>query len=241
MEALHDVVQGRQGALHRRVVDVGLAVRQGAARGRTQWLDAVRVHAEPLQPAVPRGRARDAAAVPDQGIGVIPWSPLARGRLTRPWDEDTERSATDEFGKTLYNAPDSRPRASSKPSREVAEKRGVPRAQVALAWVLRQAGHHRADRRGVQTAPPRRCRGGAVVEAERRGDRRTGGTLRTACRGRASLAARGFGYGADRSGFAFDRDVPVVPCDGTALSRRPCRGRPGACRRRRIARRVLWG
>jgi aryl-alcohol dehydrogenase-like predicted oxidoreductase len=69
----------------------------------------------------------------DQGIAVIPWSPLARGRLTRDWDEQTERAETDEFGKTLYTPDDHKivQRAA-----EVAQKRGVARAQVALAWML---------------------------------------------------------------------------------------------------------
>ena len=69
----------------------------------------------------------------DQGIGVIPWSPLARGRLTRDWDERTARSETDEFGKLLYRDED---RAIVGAVRKVAEARGVSRAQVALAWVL---------------------------------------------------------------------------------------------------------
>jgi 1-deoxyxylulose-5-phosphate synthase len=69
----------------------------------------------------------------DQGVGVIPWSPLARGRLARAWDETTERSATDEFGKTLYQEGD---REIVEAVTATAEVRGVPRAQVALAWVL---------------------------------------------------------------------------------------------------------
>ena len=55
--------QGRQGALSRRLLDVRVAVRQGAAPGAAARLDAFRQHAELLQPAVPRRRARDAAAV----------------------------------------------------------------------------------------------------------------------------------------------------------------------------------
>src|SRR3954468_13949630 len=70
----------------------------------------------------------------DQGVGVIPWSPLARGRLTRDWDESTERSETDEFGRALYSAPSDRTVAERVAS--VAQERGVPRAQVALAWML---------------------------------------------------------------------------------------------------------
>jgi aryl-alcohol dehydrogenase (NADP+) len=70
----------------------------------------------------------------DQGIGVIPWSPLARGRLTRDWDETTSRSETDAFGSKLYD--ESADRAIVERVAEIARQRGVPRAQVALAWVL---------------------------------------------------------------------------------------------------------
>jgi 1-deoxyxylulose-5-phosphate synthase len=68
----------------------------------------------------------------DEGIGVIPWSPLARGKLTRDWSEGTNRSEKDEFGKTLYRDSDADVVAAVA---RVAERRGVPRAQVALAWV----------------------------------------------------------------------------------------------------------
>lgn len=71
----------------------------------------------------------------DRGIGVIPWSPLARGKLTRPWDASTERSETDEFGKSLYGHLES-DRAIVESVAKVAGDRGVPAAQVALAWVL---------------------------------------------------------------------------------------------------------
>jgi aryl-alcohol dehydrogenase (NADP+) len=71
----------------------------------------------------------------DQGVGVIPWSPLARGRLTRDWDADTARSETDQFGATLYRDED---RAIVETVAKVAERRGVSRAQVALAWLLHQ-------------------------------------------------------------------------------------------------------
>ncbi|WP_329459690.1 aldo/keto reductase [Streptomyces sp. NBC_01497] len=68
----------------------------------------------------------------DQGIGVIPWSPLARGRLTRPWDAQTARSDTDGFGKTLYHPED---RTVVERVADVALKHSVSPAQVALAWV----------------------------------------------------------------------------------------------------------
>jgi 1-deoxyxylulose-5-phosphate synthase len=71
----------------------------------------------------------------DQGVGVIPWSPLARGRLTRPWDEQTTRSETDEFGRSLYRDEDKNVVGHVL---DIAERRGVAPAQVALAWLLAQ-------------------------------------------------------------------------------------------------------
>jgi aryl-alcohol dehydrogenase-like predicted oxidoreductase len=70
----------------------------------------------------------------DQGVGVIPWSPLARGRLTRPWQVATARTETDEFGKTLYRDTD---QAVVERVLEIAGKRELSPAQVALAWLLR--------------------------------------------------------------------------------------------------------
>jgi aryl-alcohol dehydrogenase (NADP+) len=69
----------------------------------------------------------------DLGVGVIPWSPLARGRLTRPWDATTARSETDEFGRTLYLPQDEQ--IVDQVAR-IATDRGVSPAQVALAWML---------------------------------------------------------------------------------------------------------
>jgi aryl-alcohol dehydrogenase (NADP+) len=73
----------------------------------------------------------------DQGVGVIPWSPLARGRLTRPWDTQTARSETDGFGRSLYRDED---QAVVEKVLAVAQRRGVAPAQVALAWLLAQPG-----------------------------------------------------------------------------------------------------
>ncbi|MBB1197122.1 aldo/keto reductase [Curtobacterium flaccumfaciens] len=71
------------------------------------------------------------------GVGVIPWSPLARGRVTRPWDASGSgsRAQTDEFGKTLYKQDEDANRAIVDAVEAVATERGVPMAQVALAWV----------------------------------------------------------------------------------------------------------
>jgi len=77
-----------------------------------------------------------------EGIGVVPWSPLARGRLTRPWQDEpaTVRAATDEVGKGFYDKAKSADRAVVERVGEIAERRGVPRAQVALAWLLQKDG-----------------------------------------------------------------------------------------------------
>ncbi|MEU6807974.1 aldo/keto reductase [Streptomyces sp. NPDC046831] len=71
----------------------------------------------------------------DLGVGVLPWSPLARGRLTRDWGTSTGRSATDDFGSRLYEEGD---RTIVEAVTRIANDRGVPRAQVALAWLLHQ-------------------------------------------------------------------------------------------------------
>jgi 1-deoxyxylulose-5-phosphate synthase len=76
----------------------------------------------------------------DQGVGVIPWSPLARGRLARPWDEKTERSETDRFGRYLYARTADADRLIVERVGEIAAARGLPRAQVALAWLLAKPG-----------------------------------------------------------------------------------------------------
>ncbi|WP_025661641.1 aldo/keto reductase [Rhizobium sp. IBUN] len=80
----------------------------------------------------------------DQKIAVIPWSPLARGRLTRDWDEKTTRSETDEFGKTLYKQAEDADRTIIGVVGKLAEKHGVSRAQIATAWILQK---------GAVTAP----------------------------------------------------------------------------------------
>ncbi|HWL77884.1 aldo/keto reductase [Microbacterium sp.] len=72
----------------------------------------------------------------DEGVGVIPWSPLARGRLTREWGAETPRTASDDFGNTLYHQQEESDRAIIDAVGAIAAERGVSRAQVALAWVL---------------------------------------------------------------------------------------------------------
>ncbi len=77
-----------------------------------------------------------------EGVGVVPWSPLARGRLTRPWQDEpaTARAATDEVGKGFYDKAKDADRLVVQRVGEVAERLGAPRAQVALAWLLQKEG-----------------------------------------------------------------------------------------------------
>ena len=73
-----------------------------------------------------------------ENIAVLPWSPVARGRLTRDWNETTQRLETDEIGQKLYAATAEADRRVAQRVAEVAAKRNIPRAQVALAWVLQK-------------------------------------------------------------------------------------------------------
>ena len=75
----------------------------------------------------------------DAGIGVLPWSPLARGRLTREWNAETARTQSDEYGSKLYSSAIDSDRRIVGEVAAVAAARGVPKAQVALAWVAQHA------------------------------------------------------------------------------------------------------
>jgi aryl-alcohol dehydrogenase-like predicted oxidoreductase len=76
----------------------------------------------------------------DQNIAVIPWSPLARGRLTRDWDETSERQESDAYGRSLYEQTGEADRKVVEAVGAIAARRGAPRAQVALAWLSQKAG-----------------------------------------------------------------------------------------------------
>ncbi|PAW37440.1 aldo/keto reductase [Pantoea vagans] len=69
-------------------------------------------------------------------IAVLPWSPLARGKLTRPWGENTARSASDQVMAKLYDNTEENDAVIAERLAQVAESKGVTRAQVALAWLL---------------------------------------------------------------------------------------------------------
>jgi len=133
MEALHDVVRAGKalyiGASSMWAWQFAKAQRVASENGWTEFVS-MQDHYNLLH------REEEREMLPlcaDQGVGVIPWSPLARGRLARPWDEATERSATDQFGSTLYRDDD---RRIVEAVAAIADERGVSMASVALAWVL---------------------------------------------------------------------------------------------------------
>ena len=78
----------------------------------------------------------------EEGIGVIPWSPLARGLLARPWESEpsTARAKTDTFGRSLYGKTQDADRKVVEQVGRIAKAKGVPAAQVALAWLLQKQG-----------------------------------------------------------------------------------------------------
>ncbi len=141
MEALHDVVRaGKARYLGASSMWAWqLAKMQTAARvhGWTPFVS-MQDHLNLLQ------REEEREMLPlcrDSGVGVIPWSPLARGRLTRPWGTDTVRSGSDEFGSTLYDTRhDDADRSVVGRVAEIAGARRVSMAQVALAWVSQVDG-----------------------------------------------------------------------------------------------------
>ena len=120
MEALHDVVKAGKARYLGASSMCGLAVRQAAARRRAERLDQVRLHAGPVQPDQPREELEMFGLLADQGVGSIPWSPLAQGVVTRPWgDQTTNRGArgTDRFGRpsgSTATRPSSTPSSASR-------------------------------------------------------------------------------------------------------------------------------
>ncbi len=136
MEALHDIVKAGKaryiGASSMYAWQFAKAQEVARANGWTPFIS-MQNHVNLLY------REEEREMIPlcaDQGVGLIPWSPLARGRLARPWGETTQRSKSDGYGNTLYDAEDAADRAVVEAVGKIAEDRGVARASVALAWVL---------------------------------------------------------------------------------------------------------
>jgi 1-deoxyxylulose-5-phosphate synthase len=140
LEALHDVVKAGKaryiGASSMYAWEFSKAIYTSRLHGWTEFVS-MQNHVNLLN------REEEREMLPlcvDQGIAVMPWSPIARGRLARPWNETTSRQESDEFGKTLYTQFPESDRAIIDAVGAVAAARGVPRAQVALAWLLQKKG-----------------------------------------------------------------------------------------------------
>jgi aryl-alcohol dehydrogenase-like predicted oxidoreductase len=134
MEALHDVVKAGKarylGASSMPAWQFAKMQHAAQAGGWTRF-----VSMQDQYSLVQREEEREMfGLLADQGVGGIPWSPLAKGRLARPWGERTLRFDTDPVGRRFYGDGD---RAIIDAVQQVADKRGVPMAQVALAWVLK--------------------------------------------------------------------------------------------------------
>lgn len=140
LEALHDVVKAGKaryiGASSMHAWQFCTALHVARERGWTRF-----VSMQPYYNLLYREEEREMLKLcAAEGIAVIPWSPLARGRLARPWSDDpaTARDGTDEVSKVLYNRTRDADRKIVDRVNELAARRGVPPARVALAWVLHQ-------------------------------------------------------------------------------------------------------
>ncbi len=125
-----------KGALPGRVLDDGVGVQQGASPAEGERLDTFRVDVGQLQPPRPRGGARDVAALCRRGCADDGLQPLSRGRLARSWNETTARSNAEPEGARQNEATAASDRAIVE---AVAAARGVTSAQIALAWLRRNA------------------------------------------------------------------------------------------------------
>ncbi len=142
LEALHDVVKAGKaryiGASSMYAWQFARALHLAERHGWTRFVSMQNyvnlLYREEEREMLPLCRA--------EGIAVMPWSPMARGRLTRDWDQGSARAETDAFGRSLYAKTGDADRKVVEAVAAVAAARGVPRAQVALAWVLQQPGVH---------------------------------------------------------------------------------------------------
>jgi len=140
MEALHDVVKSGKaryiGASSMAAWQFAKAQQAAAANGWTRF-----VSMQPELSLLYREEEREMLPLcRDQGVGVIPWSPLARGRLARPWGERTPRIDSDAFGDSLFAHTEQADRAVADALAQLAQQRQLPRAQLALAWLLHKPG-----------------------------------------------------------------------------------------------------
>ncbi|XGI78501.1 aldo/keto reductase [Enterobacter hormaechei] len=140
MEALHDVVKAGKaryiGASSMYAWQFAKAQEVARANGWTKFVT-MQNHISLIY------REEEREMIPlcqDQKVGLIPWSPLARGKLARPVGATSARSATDNFAQKLYSSTEEADNRVISAVEKIAADKGVPMAQVALAWVLAKNG-----------------------------------------------------------------------------------------------------
>ncbi len=136
MEALHDLVKaGKVRYIGASSMEAWRFAKMQHVAERNGWTRFVSM--QPQYNLLYREEEREMLPLcEDQGVGVIPWSPMARGRLTRDWSETTTRTQNDVFALKMYENAAQQDRKVVEVVAQVAAGRGVPRAHVALAWLL---------------------------------------------------------------------------------------------------------
>lgn len=140
MEALHDVVKaGKARYIGASSMHAWQLAKANEVARRHGWTPFVSM--QPELSLLYREEEREMLPLcQDQGLGVIPWSPLARGRLARPWGERTPRIDSDVFGASLFKHTETNDALVHAALAQVAAQRGVALAAVALAWMLQKPG-----------------------------------------------------------------------------------------------------
>lgn len=136
MEALHDLVKaGKVRYIGASSMEAWRFAKMQHAAERKGWTRFISM--QPQYNLLYREEEREMLPLcEDQGVGVIPWSPMARGRLTRDWSETTTRTQNDAFALKMYENTAEHDRKVVEVVARIASERGVPRAHVALAWLL---------------------------------------------------------------------------------------------------------
>ena len=140
MEALHDIVKaGKARYLGASSMEAWRFAKMQHVAERNGWTRFISM--QPQYNLLYREEEREMLPLcMDQGVGVIPWSPMARGRLTRDWSESTHRTKNDAFAIQMYLNTEAQDRKVIDVVARLADNHGVPRAHVALAWLLAKPG-----------------------------------------------------------------------------------------------------
>ncbi|MDF7674463.1 aldo/keto reductase [Acetobacteraceae bacterium ESL0709] len=136
MEALHDIVKaGKARYIGASSMEAWRFAKMQHVAERNGWTRFVSM--QPQYNLLYREEEREMLPLcADQGVGVIPWSPLARGRLTRDWSDVTNRSQNDAFALRMYKNAEKQDQKVAEIVARIANERQVPRASVTLAWLL---------------------------------------------------------------------------------------------------------